>query len=166
MSKSKTIAVYPGTFDPLTNGHLDIIKRASAMFDELYVAVSDHSRKSTMFSAKERCEMVNNVAKVEGIGNVKAVVYNNMLVDCAKDLSAKYIIRGLRVTSDFDYEYQMTQFINDLGKEGAEVVYLMAARNTLHISSSMVKEIAALGSDVSAYLPKNVNLLMKGKFNG
>lgn len=160
----KNIAVYPGTFDPPTIGHLDVLKRASEMFETVYVAISDHGRKQNLFTVQERCDLFRDAAAEAGIANVEFGVFDNMLVDCAEQFDAEYIIRGLRINSDFDYEFQMAQFIRDQNRH-MEVVYLMAHAQTLHISSSGVKEIASLGGEIEKYVPANVLRAMKEKFN-
>lgn len=151
-------AIYPGTFDPFTNGHLDIVLRAASMFEHVMIGVSDHKKKQTLFSVEERIESIQEALK--HVKNVSVKPYNNLLTQFVRDERAQVIIRGLRVTSDFEYEFKMQQFINDQARE-VEVVYLMASGRTLHISSSMVKEVASLGADVSEYLPENVNLMVK-----
>jgi len=155
------IAVYPGTFDPFTNGHKQITDRALKLFDEVIVAVSDHERKSPLLSVAERVSSVEDVYQNEPRLTVKP--FNNLLADFAEAQGAKALIRGLRVTSDFEYEFKMAQFVGDLNPE-VEIVYLMADAKNLHISSSSVKEIAALGGDVSGYLPSHINELLKKKY--
>lgn len=157
------VAVYPGTFDPPTNGHLDIIARAAGLFDAVYVAVSNHGRKNCLFSEAERCEALGKAVSARGLANVQVGVFSNMLADCAAEYGARYIIRGLRINSDFDYEFQMAQFVHDQNPQ-LEMVYLMAHAATLHISSSGVKEIAALGGNIDQYLPANVQQMMRNKY--
>lgn len=160
----QNIAVYPGTFDPFTKGHLHIVKRALKMYDKVIVSVSDHSKKRTLFSADERVQMVQDVMRERGLERVEVVKFDNLLADHTEKMGGRILIRGLRVTSDFEYEYKMAQFIGELNPN-VEVVYLMATAKTLHISSSGVKEIAALGGDVSGYLPRTVNDKVVTKFN-
>ncbi|MFZ2620172.1 MAG: pantetheine-phosphate adenylyltransferase [Alphaproteobacteria bacterium] len=146
-------ALYPGTFDPLTNGHLDIVGRASRMFEEVVVAVSDHGRKNTLFGLKERCQMIEEACA--GMKNVRVVAFDNLAVTCAKLHQCKAIIRGLRMTSDFEYEFTMAKY---MAEQDAEIqpVYLMADAKLTHISSTSVKEIAKLGGDIAAYVPPHI----------
>lgn len=154
-------AVYPGTFDPFTNGHLDIVLRAAAMFDKVIIGVSEHRKKKTLFTTGERISQIEKA--LENVKNVEVKKFDNLLTKFVGEQNAHVIIRGLRVTSDFEYEFKMQQFINDQASD-VEVVYLMASGRTLHISSSMVKEVAELGADVSEYLPKNINEMVKNAY--
>lgn len=146
-------ALYPGTFDPMTNGHLDVIRRAAQMFEQVTVAVSDHGRKQTLFNLPTRCTMLQQA--VSDLPNVDVVSFTNLAVNCARDHNAKAIIRGLRVTSDFEYEFTMAKFMDEQDKD-IEVVYLMAAAHLTHISSTAVKEIARLGGDITKYVPASI----------
>ena len=157
------IAIYPGTFDPFTNGHLDIVQRSLPLFDKVVIAVSDHGRKNTLFDIGERCLAI--AESVKGLLNVEVISFDGLLTECAKEAHASAIIRGLRVTSDFEYEFKMAQFISEQVKdETIEVVYLMAHARTLHISSSSVKELAALKGDVSNYVPVNILKMIHEKY--
>ena len=153
-------ALYPGTFDPFTNGHLDIAMRAAKQFDHLIIAVSKHDKKKTLFTLKERIAQIEQVFACMGIRNVTVEGFTNLLADFAKQKNASIVIRGLRVTSDFEYEFKMAQFNNEMNPE-LEVVYLMSTAAYLHVSSTSVKEIASLGGDVSAYVPSGVDEKMK-----
>lgn len=149
------IALYPGTFDPFTKGHLDIALRAARQYDQLIIAVSEHERKVTLFSLQERISLIEAVLKENDVQNVKVEGFSNLLANFAVEKGATVVIRGLRVTSDFEYEFKMAQFNNEMNP-GLEVVYLMSTAAFLHISSSSVKEISSLGGDVSAYVAKCV----------
>lgn len=159
----KNTAVYPGTFDPFTKGHMHIVERTLKLYDKVIISVSDHSKKKTLFTADERVEMIQNLLQEQGIKNAEVVKFSNLIADHVEEMGGRILIRGLRVTSDFEYEYKMAQFIGDLNPN-VEVVYLMATAKTLHISSSGVKEIAALGANVSTYLPENINEKVVEKF--
>ncbi len=146
-------ALYPGTFDPVTNGHMDIIVRGLCIFDEVVVAVSDHGRKDTMFDVKTRCGFIENFWADEP--RVRVVPFTNLAVDCALKQDVHAIIRGLRVTSDFEYEFIMAKFMAEQNRN-IQPVYLMADARLTHISSTAVREIASLGGDISAYVPEVV----------
>lgn len=156
-------AVYPGTFDPFTRGHLHIVKRSLKMYDRVIISVSDHEKKNTLFSADERVKMIEDVLKERGLDRAEVVKFSNLIADHVEEMGARILIRGLRVTSDFEYEYKMAQFISELNPS-VEVIYLMATAKTLHISSSGVKEIAALGGNVSGYLPRSSNEAIMKRF--
>ncbi|MFT7433988.1 MAG: pantetheine-phosphate adenylyltransferase [Alphaproteobacteria bacterium] len=158
------IALYPGTFDPFTKGHLDIALRAARQFDKLIIAVSEHERKQTLFTLEERIHSIEAVIKGQSIENVTVEGFSNLLASFAIEKGASIVIRGLRVTSDFEYEFKMAQFNNEMNP-GLEVIYLMSTAAYLHVSSTSVKEIASLGGDVSAYVPVCVKqMLDKAKF--
>ena len=156
------IAIYPGTFDPITNGHIDVIERSSILFDKVTVAVlSDLSNKKLIFNKKERLSLVNqSIAK---FNNVKAEIFNGLLVDYADTKKAVAIIRGLRAISDFEYEFQMALMNRNL-KANINTVFLMPHEKYIHISSSLVKEVISLGGDISNYVPQYVNLALKEKY--
>ncbi|MDB1135694.1 pantetheine-phosphate adenylyltransferase [Candidatus Anaplasma sp. TIGMIC] len=158
---TKTLGIYPGTFDPITLGHLDIINRACKLVDELVVAVADRARKETAFSAELRAEMiVESVKDLEHSSSIKVEVFNGLLASFAKRKNALMIIRGLRAVSDFDYEFQMS-WVNYKLTPGMETVFLPAAEETQFISSSFVKEVARLGGDPGVFVPKIVNECLK-----
>lgn len=154
------LAVYPGTFDPLTNGHLDIIERSAKQFEHVLVAVSEHQRKDTLFTLDERVAAIQ--AEISRFDNVSVAPFTNLLVDFAIEQKADAIIRGLRVNSDFEYEFRMARYIEDQAPD-MEVIYLMAKADTLHISSSSVKEIAHLGGKVENYVPDHVLKMLESK---
>ncbi len=153
-------AVYPGTFDPITNGHLDIIKRASALFDRVIVAVAENQQKRPLLSRKERRNLV--LQAVKEISNVEVSDFDGLLVDYAKSVNACAIIRGLRAVSDFEYEFQMALMNRKLCPE-LETVYLMPSEKYTYINSTIVKEIARLGGSVDCFLPSAVLPCLKKK---
>ena len=151
--KMKKIAIYPGTFDPITNGHLDIINRSSNLFDELIIAVTNESKKESFFSINERIEMISKVTKE--ITNVKVDQFNGLLINYAKLKNASAIVRGIRVLSDFEYEFKMAMMNNSLNKQ-IDTVFLMPNIKYVHISSSLIKEVSSLDGDISKYVPRFV----------
>ena len=146
-------AIYPGTFDPITNGHLDIVERASRAVDDLVVGVVALSTKQTMFNLDERIKMFADA--VTHLPNVSVQSYSGLTVNVARDIGASVIVRGLRITSDFEYESEMA-LMNRKMAEDVETVCLFSARECQILSSSRVKEVAALGADVSDLVPSNV----------
>ena len=146
-------AIYPGTFDPPTNGHIDIVERAAKAVDFLTVAVVELSSKSTLFSVDERVDMF--AESVAHLPNVSVQLYSGLTVDFARDLGASVIVRGLRITSDFEYESEMA-LMNRRMAEDVETICLFSSLEFQILSSSRVKEVAALGADVSVLVPQNV----------
>ena len=148
-----SIAIYPGSFDPITNGHLDIIERTSQMFDEVIIAVLNNSAKSPLFSARERVQLIEK--SISGLKNCRAVHFDGLLVDFAKEQKASAIIKGLRTISDFEYEYQMA-LLNKKLNANIETLFMATNANYSYISSSVVKEIASLGGDFSDLVPHEI----------
>lgn len=146
-------AVYPGSFDPVTLGHLDIIKRSCNVVDELVVGVLNNNAKIPLFSVEERVKMLKEVTK--DLTNVKIVPFNGLLVDFARQHNASVTIRGLRAITDFEYELQMSQ-INHKLDEGLETIFLTTSIEYSYVSSTIVKEVAALGGDVTQFVPEVV----------
>jgi len=144
-------AIYPGTFDPITNGHLDIIKRACAMFDEIVVAVADNEAKNPMFSLDKRIDMAKKATA--DFPKVRVIRFHSLLVDLSDELDSNIIIRGLRAVSDFEYELQMGYANASLKKE-LETIYLMPSLNNAFISSSIVRSLLPFGGKVSHLVPK------------
>ena len=154
--------IYPGTFDPITNGHVDIIKRALGLFDKVFVAVAKSESKNPKFELDFRIEMVKTALK--DIKNVEVLGFDNLLVDFAKSLNTKFVIRGLRAVSDFEYELQMGYANNSLWSE-FESVYLMPSLKNAFISSSIVRSILRHNGDASHLVPKEIlPFLKKDKF--
>ncbi|ALG90586.1 MULTISPECIES: pantetheine-phosphate adenylyltransferase [Actibacterium] len=160
------IGLYPGTFDPVTLGHIDIIQRASTLVDRLVIGVAINRDKGPLFSLEERVSMVEaECAKLAVPGGPEFVVhpFENLLIDCARDVNATMIIRGLRAVADFEYEFQMVG-MNRVLDASVETVFLMADARRQAIASKLVKEIARLGGDVSKFVPEAVNAKLLAKF--
>ena len=155
-------ALYTGSFDPITNGHLDIIERSAKLFDTLTVAVVDNVSKSSMFSLDERVRIVKEV--VAHIPNVQVASFSGLLADFVNENDFSAVVRGLRSVTDFDYEITMAQ-MNDKLFDKAETVFLMTAPGNSFISSSLIKEVASLGGDVSELVPANVLKEIQKKLN-
>lgn len=156
-------AIYPGSFDPMTLGHLDIIKRASRMFDELTVSVLDNKAKNALFSVEERVSILKEAVK--DLPNVEVDSFNGLLVDYARRKNIHISVRGLRATTDFEYELQIAQTNRLLSKGILDTVFLTTSLEYAYLSSSGVKEIAAFGGDISPCVPKFVEGLVYQKFN-
>ena len=155
------VAIYPGSFDPITYGHLDLIDRALVLFDKLYVAIAVNPVKEPLFPAEERVSMVKQLTK-----NKKGAVvisFPGLLADLTRKLKAVAIIRGLRAVSDFEYEFQMA-LMNRKLYHGAESVFLMPSARYVFLSSNLIKDVARFGGDVSAFVPKIVEKKLKQKF--
>ncbi len=155
-------AIYPGTFDPVTNGHIDIIARAARLYNEVIVAVAVNSNKSPLFDIAQRVALLEEVTA--NFDNVRIVGFDNLLVDFAKQQNAGVILRGLRAISDFEYEFQLAGMNRRLSPD-LETVFLTPAEQYEFISSSMIKEIARLGGDVSSFVAKVVQDGLIEKFN-
>ncbi len=147
------IAVYPGTFDPVTYGHLDVIKRMSSLFDKVYVAVAHSGEKSPLFSLTERVDMMTQA--VSEYDNVHVEDFEGLVVDYAIKKSAKVVVRGLRMISDFEYEFQMALTNRKLNTR-IETVFMMPNESYSYLSSKLIKEVARLGADISPFVPENV----------
>lgn len=150
---SKLIAVYPGSFDPLTNGHIDIINRSLPFFSTLYILVANNINKKTMFTVEERLEMLRELSKDEK--KIVATSFNGLLVDFAKSVKADAIVRGLRAVSDFDYEFQMATLNRRLAPE-IETIFFTTRGKFFYVNSSTVKDVASYGGDISHFVPKFV----------
>ncbi|MCM8767794.1 MAG: pantetheine-phosphate adenylyltransferase [Candidatus Omnitrophica bacterium] len=159
----KKVGVYPGTFDPITYGHIDVIERSLKIVDEVIIAVSGFKKKDFLFSVEERVAMIKEVFKNNE--NVKVESFDGLLVDYLKKKNLKIVIRGLRAISDFDYEFQMVLINRKLNKE-IETIFLMPREEYFYISSSIVKEIAKLNGNISCFVPKNVEQALRKKFQG
>ena len=160
---TEKIAVYPGTFDPITLGHLDIIRRATKLCDTLIIAIAHHHGKTPFFSAKKRIEMIKQTIaqdKILTCHSIKIVSFEGLLVDFITQENANFIIRGLRTVSDFDYEFQMVGVNRQLAPN-IETIFLPADMTTQFISSSLVRQIYDYGGDLLAFVPATVIDIMK-----
>lgn len=153
-------AVYPGSFDPVTNGHLDIIRRSRSLADELIVGVLNNKAKTPLFSVEERVKMLKEMTK--NMTGVKVVPFEGLLVDFAKEMSAGIVVRGLRAVTDFEYELQMAQTNNKLSPE-LETVFLTTSLEYSYLSSTIVKEVAAFGGDISQFVPETIERRIQEK---
>ena len=154
-------AIYPGTFDPVTNGHLSVLKRASNVFDSITLAVAVDNNKNPLFTLEERLQLLQE--SVKDMPNVQVEAFSGLLMEYVKKKQANAIIRGLRVVSDFEYEMQMAAFNKEL-YAGAETVFFTAATEYSFVSSSMIKSIAVLDGDISKFVPAVVNDALKRKY--
>ena len=157
-----TIALYPGTFDPITNGHVDVVKRASALFEKVIVAVYAGSLKSVMFTTEERLALCQKA--VDGIPNVEAITFSGLVVSFAESINASVMLRGLRAGADFDHEFDMA-LMNKTLAPNIETVFLMANIEWQFLSSSRIKEVAALGADVSGLVTSDVVEALRARLN-
>jgi len=154
------IAVYPGTFDPVTYGHLDVVERIASLYDKVYVSVAHSKQKKPLFSVSERVEMLK--CSVKKFKNVEIEDFNGLVVDYAARKSARVVVRGLRMISDFEYEFQMALTNRKLNPD-IETVFMMPNESYSYISSRLIKEAAYMGADLSAFVPENVQKKLKEK---
>ncbi len=157
-----SIAIYPGTFDPITNGHIDIMARAGKLFETTYLAVADSTSKQTLFDLDQRIALAES--SLADIANAKVISFDGLVTDLAKQLNANVIIRGLRAVSDFDYEFQMAGMNRQL-LPGIETVFLTPAEHLSYISSTLVREIASYNGDVSQFVHGSVGKALNEKFS-
>jgi len=155
------IAVYPGSFDPITNGHLDIVRRVAQMFDCVIVAVAINEEKTPLFSVSERVRLATEAVK--GLGNVSVDEFDGLLVKYARRKRATVVVRGLRAVSDFEFEFQLA-LMNRKLDSGIETIFLMTKDEYTFISSRQVKEMCRLGANVSDFVPRGVERAMRRKF--
>lgn len=155
-------AVYPGTFDPITNGHSDLVRRASDLFDHIILAIAKNTGKSPAFDLDQRKKLVEKVLK--GVKNVEIRTFDNLLVDFVLECNANVILRGLRAVSDFEYEFQLAGMNRRLAPE-IETLFLTPAEQFSFISSGLVREIAALGGDVSEFVHPDVQAALSKRFS-
>ena len=161
MVNDKITAIYPGTFDPITNGHLDLVARAAQLYNEIIIAVAENKTKTPLFTLDERVALAKIVTAE--FANVRVIGFDNLLVDCAKQNKARVILRGLRAVSDFEYEFQLAGMNRRLAPE-LETVFLTPAEQYEFISSSMIREIARLNGNVSCFVPECVHQQLTNKF--
>ena len=158
--KKDRIAIYPGTFDPVTFGHIDLIKRAARIFDKVVVAVAPSKAKGVLFSVDERVDLLKDA--VSGIGNVTIDKFEGLVVNYAKKCGADVVLRGLRMISDFEYEFQMA-LTNRKFAPDIETIFMMPHEDYSYVSSKLIKEAADLGADVSSFIPKKAQAALKAK---
>lgn len=157
------IAIYPGSFDPVTYGHIDIIKRAAEISDKLYVAVLINKAKKSMFSVEERVDMLNEALK--DVDNVEVISYEGLLVELAKERGASVVFRGLRAVTDFEFELQLAQTNRVLSDGKVDTVFLTASLRYAYLSSSTVKEVAAFNGDISKFVPEFIANKIRDKIS-
>ena len=155
------IALFPGSFDPFTNGHLDLARRASLLFDRVVVAVAHNSAKTALFTSEERVAMIEQ--SVKGLRGVSAIAFSGLLVDCARRVKAQAIIRGLRAVSDFEFEFQMA-LMNRRLAPGLEIAFLMPSQEYTYLNSTLVKEVARHGGRIRGLVPPGVEKLLLARF--
>jgi pantetheine-phosphate adenylyltransferase len=156
-----SIAVYPGSFDPITNGHLDVIRRGTKVFERLIVAVADNPAKQSLFTKEERTDMIRDVTK--SFKNVEIDAFDGLVVDYVHRKKAGVILRGIRTISDFEYEYQMA-LTNRTFAQDIETVFVMTHEEYSFVSSRLIKEAVSMGGDVSSFVPRDVEKRLKLKF--
>jgi pantetheine-phosphate adenylyltransferase len=154
-------AVYPGSFDPITNGHLDVIQRASRLFDRVIVAVAINESKTPLFTMRERKNLATR--SIEHLKNVEVDTFTGLLVDYVVEKGGEAVIRGLRAVSDFEFEFQLA-LMNRKLNERVETIFMMPKETYTFISSRMIKEVARLGGDISGFVPAHVGAALKEKF--
>ena len=162
MKLDHRVAIYPGTFDPITRGHEDLVRRAARLFDRLILAIAESPKKAPMFSLAERVEMARGV--LSDIPNVEIVGFNSLLMNFVHEKSAKVVVRGLRAVSDFEYEFQMAGMNRSVYPE-VETVFLTPGEQYMFISATMVREIARLGGDVSKFVQSDVEARLRAKLS-
>jgi len=160
MSKPR-VALFPGSFDPFTNGHLDLARRASALFDRVIIAVAQNPAKSNLFTPEERIEMIE--ASIDGLAGASAIQFSGLVVDCARSVGAQAIIRGLRAVSDFEFEFQMALMNRRLAPT-VEIAFLMPSQEFTYLNSTLVKEVARHGGRVRGLVPELVERRLRARF--
>ena len=153
----KTIAIYPGSFDPITNGHVDLIHRACKLFDKVIIAITQNTSKDRFLSIDQRVKAVETA--IEPLTNIRVLSFDSLLVDFAREHNAQIIIRGLRAVSDFDYEFQLSG-MNKRLNPAIETLFMTPSEEFANISSSLVREILSLGGDISQFVPESVKTIL------
>lgn len=156
-------AIYPGSFDPITNGHLDVLQRAAKLFDRVVLAVAKNAGKTPLFSVTDRVRLAREAVRAMGLGNVEVHSFEGLLVNYVRERQAVAIVRGLRAVSDFEFEFQLA-LMNRKLDEKVETIFMMPKDTYTFLSSRMVKEIAGLGGDVSPFVPVHVQRALKKKY--
>ena len=159
--KNVKTAIYPGSFDPMTKGHLDVLERASSMFEKVIIAVLNNTEKKCLLSTKERVELIKK--SVKRLGNVRVDSFDGLTIEYARQQGATVLIRGLRAVSDFEYEMQMSQMNSSLAPE-INTIFLITKPEYNFISSSTIKEIVMMGGDISQFVPKEVKNYLENKY--
>ena len=153
----KTIAIYPGSFDPITNGHVDLIHRACKLFDKVIIAITQNTNKDSFLSINQRVKAIETA--IEPLTNTRVLSFDSLLVDFAREHNAQIIIRGLRAVSDFDYEFQLSG-MNKRLNPAIETLFMTPSEEFANISSSLVREILSLGGDISQFVPESVKTIL------
>jgi pantetheine-phosphate adenylyltransferase len=161
MRKTERIALFPGSFDPFTNGHLDLARRAAALFDRVVIAVAHHPSKTTLFTPEERVELIRRSAGPAS--RITAIYFAGLVVDCARQVGAQAIIRGLRAVSDFEFEFQMA-LMNRRLSPGLEIAFLMPSQEYTYLNSTLVKEVSRHGGRIHGLVPPPVERALLAKF--
>ncbi len=159
----KRLAVYPGSFDPITNGHMDILERALRLFDRVVLAVAPNEKKKPLFSAAERADLAREALLRFG-DRVEVTIFNGLMVEFARKQNATAVVRGLRLISDFEFEFQLNLSNRKLAPN-LETLFLMPKDHLIFLSSSFIKELASFGGDVSPYVPQNIEAALKQKYS-
>lgn len=162
MTQSRSVAVYPGTFDPITNGHLDILQRALAVFDRVIVTIAPNIRKNPLFTTDERMQFIRDALPQHG-DRLEFAVFEGLLVEFCRSRNAQVIVRGLRALADFEYEFQFAHMNRRLAP-GVDTVFFMTDERNHYVSSSLVKEVASLGGDVNGLVPDTVVAALAAKY--
>ena len=162
MTQSRSVAVYPGTFDPITNGHLDVLERALAVFQHVIVTIAPNVRKNPLFTTDERIGFIRDALPQYG-DRVEFAVFEGLLVDFCRSRSASVIVRGLRALADFEYEFQFAHMNRRLAP-GVDTMFFMTDERNHYVSSSLVKEVASLGGDVTGLVPAAVEAALRAKY--
>ena len=158
---SERVAIYPGSFDPITNGHVDIVQRALAMFDRVIVAIAENVRKAPLFTVEERKQHIREA--LNGDPRVEVDAFEGLLIEYVQRRGSKIVVRGLRALADFEYEFQLAHMNRRLGR-GIDTVFLMTSEKDFYVASSLVKEVAQFGGDITGLVPPGVQAALEKKF--
>jgi pantetheine-phosphate adenylyltransferase len=158
---AERLAIYPGSFDPITNGHIDIAQRALAMFDRVIIAIADNVRKAPLFTVEERKQQIREA--LNGDPRIEVDAFSGLLIEYVERRGSKIVVRGLRALADFEYEFQLAHMNRRLGR-GIDTVFLMTSEKDFYVASSLVKEVAQFGGDITGLVPENVHRALLNKF--